>query len=184
MQALSRMRAARSEWKAQRRAVFAIAIRLRVLLARARLRLKKREQDLLFQLAIIRGLQVTRVGLEEDQSPREQPPRQQKLWADPALKTLRISWLPNGGKRPDENPIRVEQLTAVSRVASEGGDQDDVLEVAAEDGRTWKLKLVAEEGGEETCALLVAGLSALIQEIGKKKKEEEEEDGGRGVGGV
>ncbi len=153
IQSLSRMRAARSAWRKEKRAMLLIAIRLRIIVARTRMRMQRREQELQFKLTILRGIMVTRV--EHQQAP------QQKLWTDPAIQTLKISWLPQPqGKRPDENPMRMSQL-AGTRILAETDDaamgMANVLEITGTNGQIWRLAMP----DKKTRRLVVTGLAQL-----------------------
>jgi len=129
IQAHERKLQAEKEWKATRKAIHLIGLRLRMKLARLRMHHTKVQQLLLYKLQIIQGLFVTRLLPDGTVSGA-----QQKIWCDPAFTQLRISWLPpakgkaakttdKGGKRPDEHPMVLAGIVNVENLKGDALNQ-------------------------------------------------------------
>jgi myosin heavy subunit len=158
IQAQARMRICRREWQVQRKAIFFIALRIRCKLAKMRMKMVKRANKLKFQLLMTEGTYIHRL-LDSN----ERCEVKQKIWCDPEMTTLRISWLPpvkgkgnehKGGKRIDEHPMRISEVSQVN--VTKQGDEA-ILNVKNKDGRCWVLCFP----DLPTCVIVSNGLTAI-----------------------
>jgi len=162
IQAQVRMRIARQEWRVQRKAIFFISLRIRCKLARMRMKMIKRAKKLKFQLLMTEGTYIHRLL-----SSGEECEIKQKIWCDPEMTTLRMSWLPpvkgkgnqdKGGKREDEHPMRISEVISCEISKHVDENQTPILTIKNKDGRSWVLLF---KNDLPTCVIVSNGLSTI-----------------------